>query len=264
MTPTSDHIHPMAIRAVECSSALRRDEYKKWKVFHDKICSFPYTRNPGRTMYFNIYHSDFHLGIIALGSPVIKLGPRDKRIGNTPLTQVAEMTRCVPNQPFGYNSCGGKLLASIALLLAPHYKAKYGDQLKYMTTMGLNGRPSQYDRIPWWKFIGYTQGYGTIQVAPEEYALIRTALKSRDALPSRDFGAGSNYKYRVFRAYEKLFGEKLPRKHNQPRSIYLAKIPIEPRIGDVVVWWRERWAKKREQKVREGRVLREPRTCEIF
>ena len=70
---------------------------------------------------------------------------------------------CVPLQPFGYNFCGGKLLAMIAFSkeVYDYYYNKYHIKIAYIMTTSIHGKSIQYAKLKCLKYIGLTEGYGT-------------------------------------------------------------------------------------------------------
>lgn len=70
---------------------------------------------------------------------------------------------CVPLQPFGYNFCGGKLLAMIAFSkeIYDYYYNKYHIKIAYIITTSIHGKSIQYSKLKCLKYIGLTEGYGT-------------------------------------------------------------------------------------------------------
>lgn len=70
---------------------------------------------------------------------------------------------CVPLQPFGFNFCGGKLLAMLAFSneVYDYYYNKYNTKIAYIMTTSINGKSIQYSKLKCLKYIGLTEGYGT-------------------------------------------------------------------------------------------------------
>lgn len=89
---------------------------------------------------------------------------------------------CVPLQPFGTLCNGGKLIASIAFSkeIQEIHKKRYKHPLLGLTTTGLYGKTVMYDRIPQFKFVGYTAGHSTHQMSTEVNELCREYLKTKN------------------------------------------------------------------------------------
>jgi len=90
----------------------------------------------------------------------------------------ANISICVPLQPFGFNFCGGKLLAMLAFSkeVYEYYYKKFNIKLKYLITLSINGKSVQYSRLKQLKFIGYTSGYGTGHLSRELLNLMKIYL----------------------------------------------------------------------------------------
>ncbi len=106
-------------------------------------------------------------GIAAIGSDMNNLGCRDEHIGWTAaqknggkLRHTAVACTVVPTQPFGFNFLGGKLVAALLTTqtVRDEWESRYGNSLSGLTTTSLYGSPSQYDRIPYWRKLGYATG----------------------------------------------------------------------------------------------------------
>jgi hypothetical protein len=107
-----------------------------------------------------------------MSSDFLDLTPRDNYIGwqREPKTQRMINHTCigstiVPIQPLGYNLVGGKLLALLCLsdTVEKTWEHQYKDKLVGVTTTSLYGKTkeiplSQYDRLKYWKKMGWTAG----------------------------------------------------------------------------------------------------------
>lgn len=151
-----------------------------WMYFRHKVSSLPHTGKIGRQIKILVMDeiSGKYLGIMSLGSDFYSLKERDeyiqKHITETKdkyLRNIINLNTCVPLQPFGYNTNGGKLLASLAFSreIFDYYYKKYNEPLFAVTTTSINGKSIQYDRLNCLKFIGYTKGYGSTHIPEELY-----------------------------------------------------------------------------------------------
>jgi hypothetical protein len=207
---------------------------------------------PGRKLGFLVKHNASLLGILFLASPVINLGARDIALAlpsdpsrkGAALRNVADLSVCVPSQPFGWRWNGGKLLAMVATTLGRYWEARYGDKLTHITTTSLWGKGSMYNRV--YKFVGYTQGYGHEHITDEEYMRMISWMKRRLVpIPTGHFGEGSNLRFRVLSAYRKASGDKTHTAfHGNKRGVYVTEATAEP-LMTVVARWYERWGAPR-------------------
>jgi hypothetical protein len=116
---------------------------------------------------------------MCLSSDVYSLGERDIYLKNTSnvdwdnknikdkyLKNILNISCCVPLSPFGFNTTGGKLLASLAFSkeIFDYYQNKYNEPLLGIITTSINGKSIQYDRLKCLKMIGYTKGQGSVNI----------------------------------------------------------------------------------------------------
>ena len=131
--------------------------------------------NIGRNLHYVIRDrvTEKYLGVICITGDFIDLTPRDDFIGwdreyktnSGKLNSTCIGSSILPTQPFGYNYVGGKLLALLCLSddVQRQWKENYGDTLVSVTTTSLYGKEktgglSQYDRLKYWKKMGYSSG----------------------------------------------------------------------------------------------------------
>jgi hypothetical protein len=211
---------------------------------------------PGRKLAFMVMHETSLLGLIFLASPVINMTDRDNALGlskdkklkGKQLRNIADVSVCVPSQPFGWRWNGGKLMAMIATTLGDYWEDRYGDKLEHVVTTSLWGKGSQYNRV--YKFVGYTKGNGHEHIPDEEYKKMLEWMRNNNVeIPSCRFGAGPNPKMRRIAAYRKASGDKTVHlKHNKIRGIYVHPA-IDPADRlQVIENWYQRWGKPRFDK----------------
>jgi len=153
--------------------------------------SIPQSKIPGRVLKILIYDelSKKYIGLLQLSIDLLlndhkreffnldknKYNRFKKRIRDNG----ANITVCVPLQPFGFNFCGGKLLAMLAFSkeVYQYYFQKYHVKLKYLITLSIHGKSIQYDRVKQLKFIGYTAGYGTGHLSKELIEMMKDYVK---------------------------------------------------------------------------------------
>tara|TARA_Y100000034_G_scaffold41308_1_gene50810 strand:+ start:3632 stop:4942 length:1311 start_codon:yes stop_codon:yes gene_type:complete len=146
------------------------------------ISSMKNNSNIGRNLNFIIQDKPTgkFLGVICMSSDFLDLTPRDKHIGWDRKRKTEKMinhtcigSTIVPVQPLGYNLVGGKLLSLMCLsdVVAKTWEKQYGDKLIGVTTTSLYGKTkaiplSQYDRLKYWKKMGWTAG--SVSYEPEK------------------------------------------------------------------------------------------------
>ena len=183
----------------------------------------------------------------------------------------ANLSLCVPVQPFGFNFCGGKLLAMLAFSVELHksYEIRYSNSLALISTTSIHGKSVQYDRLKQLKFIGYTKGFGTSHIPASFVAKGTEYLKL-------------NYPESLVRKQPtwqllKLLGQKLNVDsaqlfyHGKRRGIYcgwtgtdanefllkkrtnFTSDKLQP-ADEISAFWKHRWARQRSTHLNTNKV----------
>jgi hypothetical protein len=154
------------------------NQLQMYNYYRKKVSSLPSNKVMGKAIRILVKDSksDKYIGMMCLSSDVINLGERDSYIGWDKETKeqqlnknLMNLTCCVPLQPFGFNTTGGKLLASLAFSkeVYDYYLKKYNEPLLAIITTSINGKSIQYDRLECMKLIGYTKGFGSVNIPKE-------------------------------------------------------------------------------------------------
>lgn len=270
-----NNVHPILI-PVDSTSKL----WKEWKSIEEHVSSFPFRRSPGRNNYFLVKNAydEKNLGIIDIAADFLALGPRDRHIGwdkNDKITRnrnIANISVCVPTRHFGYNMCGGKLLTLLAAsdVVANHWKEKYNDELVGLTVTSLYGRGVQYNRLKHFKYLGLTQGQGTVQIDEGLYQQMRLVVEEEEGeIPGGQFTSGKNSRINIIRKASDYLGidARTLTTHGNRRGIYwcdrgentsefLKGIdkefkPYDLSVDTLVNHWKERWAYKRLDNIKQ-------------
>jgi len=269
-----DNILPILI-PVDSTSKL----WREWKSIEEHVSSFPFRRSPGRNNYFLVKNTydEKNLGIIDVAADFLALGPRDRHIGWNKDERVlrnrniANISVCVPTRHFGYNMTGGKLLTLLAAsdVVANHWKDKYGDELAGLTVTSLYGRGVQYNRLKHFKYLGLTQGQGTVQIDEGLYQQMRLVVEEEEGeIPGGQFTSGKNSRINIIRKASDYLGidARTLTTHGNRRGIYwcdrgentsefLIGIdkefkPYDLSVDTLVNHWKERWAYKRIENIK--------------
>lgn len=251
-------------------------DWKVWKAIEEHVSSFPFRRSPGRNCYF-IIRNKFdgkNLGIIDVAADFLSFGKRDSHIGWDFETrkknnrQIANISVSVPTRNFGYNLSGGKLLTLLAASdeVANHWQEKYGDTLMGLTVTSLYGKSVQYNRLDYFKYLGKSQGTGTVQIPDEIYKEMRKVVENHEGkIPWGQFTSNRNSRIFIIRKACEYLGidASALTTHGIQRGIYwcdrykntpelLCDIDTEPipQEGDMSVdalaeLWRHKWADRR-------------------
>ncbi len=152
------------------------EQNEMFDYFKTITASVPLSSNmPGRVLKILVQdkYTKTYLGLIQLSVDLLVNDEKYKFLGIDPQhckkyksklrDNGANISICIPLQPFGFNFCGGKLMAMLAFSdeVYEYYSKTFDVQLKYLMTTSINGKSVQYSRLKQLKFIGYTSGYGT-------------------------------------------------------------------------------------------------------
>jgi len=250
------------------------DQRDLFDYIRHTISCMPQCQTPGRVLSVLVYdqYSKSYLGIIQLTTDLLKSEFKDSYM-NLDVTKrgrlkqhirdhSANLSICVPVQPFGFNFCGGKLLAMLAFSIELHefYKKRYSNSLALITTTSIHGKSVQYDRLKQLKFIGYTKGYGTSHIPASFIVKSREFLKKN--YPESRIQNQSNWHLL------KILGQKLNIDssqlfyHGKQRGIYCGwtgtnanEFLLKKRtnftadklqsVHEITAFWMQRWARQR-------------------
>lgn len=245
--PKEIHIESIVVEQVPVSRAV---------ALQPRMSKAVWRPAPGRKLAFMIRHDQDLLGVAFLASPVINMGARDEALGfsknpsekGRQLREYADLSACVPAQPFGWYWNGGKMIALLATTFGDYWRDRYNDELKGVVTTSLWGRGSQYNRV--YKFLGYTKGYGHLHITDEQYHEMLSWMRANDVeIPSSRFGSGSNPRMRRIQAYLRASGDKsFTLQHGQKRGIYYHESVAPEKRLEMLSLWYERWGKPRYER----------------
>lgn len=160
------------------------ENYEQEQIFEyyiNTVSSMPQYNIPGRQLKILVKDkiSETYLGLLQLTVDLlvndkknIFLGIQEKDNGiykKIIRDSGVNISICVPLQPFGFNFCGGKLLAMLAFSkeIYNYYYSKYNTKIAYIITTSINGKSIQYSRLKCLKFIGLTAGFGTCHISDD-------------------------------------------------------------------------------------------------
>ncbi len=228
-----------------------KDDFKKFNYYRDLISSLPRTQAVGRQIRIMVFDTftDKLIGLLCLTSPAYRLNIRDTwmktefgiKIDNEILNCITDVSCCVPCQPFGFNTNGGKLLIMLCFSdeVKNIYYKKYNKQLKFITTTSINGKGVMYSRIPGLKYLGNTRGYGTIHL-PED-SLFKTETR-RPLNHIADLCKKLNLNDITF--------------HDNPRGFYIGNCEASKNTSEITKEWKDKYAFKRYVTLKEKGKLK--------
>jgi len=214
---------------------------------------------------------------MCLSSDVYHLGERDNFIKNTNdnindikdkkyLKNVMNLSCCVPLQPFGFNTTGGKLIASLAFSkeVFDYYFNKYKEPLLAIITTSINGKSIQYDRLKCLKMIGYTKGYGSVNIPDNLYKVCQEYNNIWKVVPKSNRIDRFNFLKNLL-SHLNLSHNIL--QHNNKRGIYFGYL-FSSRLNDnynidelknvncIYQEWKERWCNRRINNLLNNNIIK--------
>lgn len=266
-----EDIEKILIELLVVENADQRDLFD---YIRHRISSMPQSQTPGRTLSILVYdqYSRSYLGILQLTTDLLKSEFKDQFMGLDPnkrgrLKQhirdhSANLSICVPVQPFGFNFCGGKLLAMLAFSIELHqfYEQRYSYPLALISTTSIHGKSIQYDRLKQLKFIGYTKGFGTSHI-PQSF-LIKAREYLRENHPECLEYKQSNWQLLKILAKKLNIDSSTLFYHGNERGIYAGWTGTDGKefllkkrqnftrdklqsANEITQFWMQRWARQR-------------------
>lgn len=265
-------VHNIKPKLIFCET---RDELSKWLYYRKKTSSIYHSGSIGRNMRILVMDevTGNYIGVMALGSDFYNISARDKYIKNFTdksipeyLNFIANLTCCVPLQPFGYNTNGGKLLLRLAFSkeVSDHWMKLYGQPILAICTLGVNGKSVLYDRLKEVKFIGETRGKCSTIHIPKIVIDKARVLYKHLGLKNNRHGTVDMLNT-LFKATKM---KKSYEAHINKKSIYFGWMystkfnDVNPSsnslksIETIAEEWKTRWAIKRVKNLRDGGRLK--------
>lgn len=213
------------------------------------LWSIPVSRGYGRRMRFLVRDQSNGklIGLLALGSPVFNLGPRDAWIGWTAQDRAERLVNVMDAFVVGavppYSALlGGKLVAALvgSAEVSSLFERRYGSRegiisgsvksarLVLVTTTSALGRSSLYNRLKLPDLIqfhrlGMTEGWGHFHVPEPVFDKMRQllSLEGHKYATGYSFGDGPNWRFRVAKAALKRVGlDEAELRHGIQREVY--------------------------------------------
>ena len=274
-----------------------------WNGMRTFLSTMKNNSNIGRNLNFLIRDKKTgkYLGITCMSSDFLDLTPRDNHIGWEREAKTQRMinhtcigSTIVPIQPLGYNLVGGNLLALLCLsdTVEWTWQKQYGDKLVGVTTTSLYGKTkaiplSQYDRLKYWKKMGWTAGRVSYEPLLGTRQMIQAWLKKNHTykyfewyVAKKDSGQPHKRDHRnrshTF-TFRQLGIDKKLIKSEHARGIYFSELFINTReflreehtavaltrkfdnsVGALTDVWKNKYAKKRLASLtKQGRLSKD-------
>lgn len=223
-----------------------------WTALRVLIHTQQHSGSIGRTLNYLVRDkkTQKYLGVISIASDFLDITCRDayvcwtraQRTKEQRIQHTAVCSTIVPVQPFGYNFVGGKLLALLCLsdVVQNQWQTSYKSKLVGLTTTSLYGKNkgghgmSQYDRLKYWKKMGYSKGSSPYRMSVETKKIVYDWSKEhypedyfRHNVATDEYGdpllrdRQNRFQQRMYRNL-KISGDDY--KSNHDRGVYFAEL----------------------------------------
>lgn len=239
-----------------------KQEKALWKAYTHLTTSLPLRSSVGRRVEFFVTCEEVVLGMVSLSSPMAQLKLRDQHLNWDKeckwkeLNRVYNISVCVPTRKYA-NFLTGKLLVYLAFSnqVYEYLENKYQEEVLGFETTSLYGKSSQYNRIPFLKYLGTTEGYSAVCISDKDWKKVFKEYK--EVFPNTKTNRMAPVKFQIIdklqNHYKKL---NLPFPHKYKsveyqRGVYFG-YKEEKETKERVQEWRERWlSKRKERRVKE-------------
>jgi hypothetical protein len=225
------------------------EDKAKWKAFVHLTSSLPYRGAVGRQVKLFVMCSEHILGMVHLTSPLAQAKVRDAYLNFEDkwgqLKGVYNIETCV-SVPKYSNLLTGKLLVYCVFSneIKDYLKSKYGDDVIGFETTSLYGKSSIYNRIPFFKYLGLTEGLSAVYIKDDQWKkILNEYLK---VYPDTKTKRLAPVKFQIVDKLSKYYakaGKPFPYEYKSEsfkRGVYFGYC-VNRNIELSVSEWRDRW-----------------------
>ena len=238
------------IEIVFCESD---EEKKMWKAFVHLTTSSVYKGAVGRQVKIFVKSRNVILGMVHLVSPLAQMRVRDEYLlfenKWKQLREIYNIEVCVPTKKYA-NLLTGKLLVYGVFTneVCQYLESKYGDKVTGFETTSLYGKSSMYNRIPFFKYLGLTDGMSALFIKDDEWKKILEEYY--EVYPNTKTNRLAPVKFQIvdkLATYYRKAGKRFPYQYQSKefqRGVYFGyKREID--LSEAVDEWRKRWLSMR-------------------
>lgn len=240
---------------IEISFCESQEQKRQWKAYVLMTSSFPWRGAVGRQVKMFVNCNGIPVGMIHLTSPMAQMRVRDAYVNFTDkwkeLQQYYNIEVCIPLPKYAHLLTGKLLVYSVfSQEVYTYLEGKYATNVMGFETTSLYGRSSMYNRIPFLKYLGLTDGLSAVYIKDEEWESILSDYKLK--FPKQKGNRLAPVKFQIVDKLNKWYqsrGIEFPYKYQDVsfrRGVYLGKTKDHDiSLSDSVDEWRKRWLKKR-------------------
>jgi len=233
-----------------------------WAVFLHLTSSLPYRGFVGRRRQFFVKCGDVIIGMVQMASPLAQSRPRDQYLGFKDakekwanINNYYNICACVSTSKYAPLLTGKLLVYTIFSKEVKKYlEDTYTNPALGFEITSLFGKSSIYNRIPFVKFLGETDGYSAVAISDDDWAVIKAEWIEKcghHKQAGKDTTRLAEAKFQVLAKLEgwyKRNKQEFPYVYKQEatrRGVYFGHLTNEFTVQERVDQWRERWLKGR-------------------
>ena len=230
-----------------------KEQKQKWLAFVHMTTSLPYRGAVGRQVKIFVKCDDHILGMIHLTSPLAQIRVRDEYLQFEDkwrqLKQIYNIETCVCTPKYRDYLTGKLLIYCIFSNEVKRYlESKYNNALIGFETTSLYGKSSIYNRIPFFRYLGLTDGLSAVYLKDEEWQSIYAEYKQ--VFPDTKTNRLAPVRFQIvdkLASWYKQQGKEFPYKYkceSFKRGVYFGyKRDVE--LQNAIAEWRSRWLRNR-------------------
>lgn len=239
-----------------------KDQIQKWKAFVHLTTSLPWKGAVGRQVKYFVKCDDVIIGMIHLTSPLAQCAVRDAYCAFDnkweDLKHIYNIETCVSISKWS-NLLTGKLCLYTVFSneVKQYLQNKYGDNVVGFETTSLYGKSSIYNRIPFFKYLGLTEGLSAVYISDNDWRKLWAEYKT--VYPNTKTNRLAPVKFQIvdkMAKYYKKIGKEFPYTYssaNFKRGVYFGYC-IDKSLDEQINDWRNRWLVGRIKRLNNNEI----------
>lgn len=239
-----------------------KDQIQKWKAFVHLTTSLPWKGAVGRQVKYFVKCDDVIIGMIHLTSPLAQCAVRDAYCAFDnkweDLKHIYNIETCVSISKWSSLLTGKLCLYTVFSNEVKQYlQNKYGDNVVGFETTSLYGKSSIYNRIPFFKYLGLTEGLSAVYISDNDWRKLWAEYKT--VYPNTKTNRLAPVKFQIvdkMAKYYKKIGKEFPYTYssaNFKRGVYFGYC-IDKSLDEQINDWRNRWLVGRIKRLNNNEI----------
>ena len=239
-----------------------KEQIQKWKAFVHLTTSLPWKGAVGRQVKYFVKCNDAIIGMIHLTSPLAQCAVRDAycNFDNKweDLKHIYNIEGCVSISTWSNLLTGKLCLYTVFSNEVKEYLCnKYNCDVIGFETTSLYGKSSIYNRIPFFKYLGLTEGLSAVYISDDDWRKLWAEYQT--VYPNTKTNRLAPVKFQIvdkMAKYYKKIGKEFPYTYsstNFKRGVYFGYC-IDKSLEEQINDWRNRWLIGRIKRLNEKDV----------